>query len=672
MKSLVPDTNRIIAGSRPRDVKAAWFTCDVFDTVITRAVPRPSDVFDAVAERLGLGNEADRASFAACRVESEAGLRRGLRTGTDLQLCHIYEEVLRRIPAHIARGMSVASAVAAELESELDLCRPWPPGIRLLKEWRGRAQFAGFVSDMYLPADAIQRMLERASAWTPGDRLFVSGEAGATKASGRLFEIVASTVGLDPARWTHLGDNDHSDRAVPEKLGIRAMQVRTPVTTPRTLRIFAGDRRRLRIAAVLSQAAGDIPAGLDAHQQAVWRIGAHVLAPTALWFADTVLRTARSDGRRNLWFLARDGQIIYKAALIANRSIGYSGGLHYVMASRQALHLPSLFDFDDEAKRWLLANPDVATPEDVAQRAALSPADSKAWLNAVRESRDASAPMAEAAESIWSILSSAPHRQRVVDSGSTRRRAAVAYFESISDFRDLGIVDIGWNGNLQCALQRVIGSEEVIGYYIGLFGRNKEVSAASVRPCLFNFAKTTPWAWAPGVSVLECLLAGTHPGVAEYAWDESGQARALLQSEESWESQGSWGVETLHNAAELAMNRLAEEGLMPGSSDVSELLLSLIHKPEQAEAATIGVWPVQNLQNRTATQHLATPKHCRDLLFKHRAGERVLPSLWPGGEAALTGRHRYEIFRLLRKVVGFADRFTQRFHAFPVKVFPEQ
>lgn len=629
---------------------AAWFTCDVFDTVITRAFPDPMHIFELIASRLGLTDDEGRQVFADCRAAAEAALRQRLTPGADLRLEEIYAEVFRRLPAAMTLGLSVPTAMAVEIAAEAESARPWPPGLRLLEEWRRRAQFAGFISDMYLPPQAIEDMLRRTGAWKPGDRLFTSGEYRATKASGRLFGVVQETLAITAADWTHLGDHPHADVAVPAALGIRSVRVAAPRSPRRTRAAFGRGQRGLRIVAALNRAAADMPADLDPHHRVVWNIATHVLAPTALWYADRVLRAARRDGRSRLWFLARDGQIVHRAAMIANRSVGYTGELHYVLASRQALHLPSLREFDAEARRWLLANPDIATPDDIAARAGLDGQARLEWLEAVRPYRPPSSPITSAADALWHVLVSAPHRDRVLRSAADARVAAQTYFRGISPWHGLGIVDIGWGANLQCSLRRILDANDLHGYYLGLFSRNTEVPAETVTPLLFDAGGSAVGTWAAGVSVLECLFAGDHPGVTTYQTGRDGGGHACLHDSATWAPQKHWGVDVLHLAAGRAMELLVAEGLVPETDEVQQLLHDVILAPEPDEARALGCWPVQNLQNRSTSEQLARPVNWRDALGRLATGRRLPATMWRGGEAALTGTPQYTVYRCLQRL----------------------
>ena len=616
--------------------------------MITRAVADPLDVFSLVAERMGIPAESDQRAFSSCRAAVESRLRRSLRESDDLRLEQIYDNVLRSLPA--LHHVTVAEAVAAEIEVELDVTRPWQPGIRLLTEWRSRARFVGFLSDMYLPATAIQRMIDRVGAWQPGDRIFVSGDERATKASGRLYAQVMSQLSIAPERLTHLGDNSHSDITVPMRLGIRTITVPRPAHRPRTRKVLGQGSRQSRLAGVLASAAGDIPVGLDPHQRVVWQVGVNVLAPAALCFANSILHGARDDRRRNLWFLARDGQIVHSAAMIANRKGIFPGGLHYVMASRQALHLPATRELDSEARRWLLANPDIATPTDVADRAGLTATGRQQWLEAVQPFCGHAQPISVAMNEVWRILTTEPHRTRLLELAAERRIAALAYFRRFSDFHDLGIVDVGWGANLQCSLQHILETPGITGYYLGLFSRNAQVPASAVRPTLFDFAHGDHEPWLAGRSVLECIFSGTHAGVRAYQVTADDHGEPVLENEASWFPQRRWGVELLHQAAVRAMEQLAAERLMPSAKDAISILLGFIHRPDHDEALSVGRWPVQDLQNRSSSSPLADPPSWRGVVSVLVSGRHLPRTLWQAGERELMGVRRHLAYRVIRRL----------------------
>jgi FMN phosphatase YigB (HAD superfamily) len=629
-----------------------WFSFDVFDTVVTRSVPRPGDVFMLLGERLGESCGCSPKAFADIRRAAESDLRRSVRPGEDLTLEDIHREILRRrqLPDDL-----VAEFMAAEADAEVACARLWEPGAALLERWRTQARFVGFLSDMYLPANVVRRLLEQVGAWQEGDIVYVSGEERATKASGSLFSVVGARRGIEPRKWVHFGDHAASDVAVPRRLSMRAVRTAAPLAATRTTAVFAdspsADRTRpLRIASCLQRAAGAAPVGLSPHQREVWSLGAHVLAPAVLWYAHSVLRLAMAEGLRNLWFLSRDGEIVWKAAQIANAMVGFQGKLHYVLASRQGLHLPSFTGFDEEARRWLLSNPTVATPRDVGQRAGFQPPELAAWLDASASVCASDQPIEPHRKRLWEILQTEPHASHLRAAASAQLAAATRYFASVSDSEKLGIVDIGWNANLQCSFQRVLGRADLIGFYLGLFSRNPEVGADAVRPLLFDFADGPPVPYIGGVAVLEALFAGTHPGLVAYREDDGGAPGGRLAAPESWSEQTAWGIGLLHEAACVGVTMMVREGVVPTKEEVATLLSGLINRPSRGDATLLASWPTQNLQNRLVSAPLVPRQSVAEMLGHTLYRGEPPPLHWEAGGRIILGRYRHALLRVLRRL----------------------
>ena len=61
-----------------------------------------------------------------------------------------------------------------EIEQELDAVRPIPKMIQVLDFLHERQSRVVFISDMYLPKDIIQKILEKVGAYKEGDVVYVS------------------------------------------------------------------------------------------------------------------------------------------------------------------------------------------------------------------------------------------------------------------------------------------------------------------------------------------------------------------------------------------------------------------------------------------------------------------------------------------------------------------
>lgn len=174
-------------------------TFDVFDTLIARRCIDPCVVFALVEQRIGL------AGFAEARRQAEA------RVAThEYTIDTIYEELGRALSLDAS---ALAAAKSAEIAIEIEQVIP-------IAEHLARVRHGDvLISDMYLGEANIRRLLDAAGLASKVS-LIVSS---AGKSSGRIWPEVLDQVAIDE----HLGDNAHSDNAVPLKFGIRTRHTST-------------------------------------------------------------------------------------------------------------------------------------------------------------------------------------------------------------------------------------------------------------------------------------------------------------------------------------------------------------------------------------------------------------------------------------------------------------
>lgn len=196
------------------------FSFDVFDTVLTRIVADPKDIFLLMQSKLkGLDiNLPDKLieNFAQIRVNSERAARRATER-EDIKIEDIYTQISKKY------GLSdkqTAGLIQKELEIECRSVCPICWTISEINSLRKQGARIVFVSDMYLPEQRIRDMLIRVGAYQEGDKLYASGEIGLAKSSGNLFRHILKKENCDPHRMAHCGNNIHGDIFIPARMGI--------------------------------------------------------------------------------------------------------------------------------------------------------------------------------------------------------------------------------------------------------------------------------------------------------------------------------------------------------------------------------------------------------------------------------------------------------------------
>lgn len=201
-----------------------FYSFDVFDTVLTRTVTDPKDVFVLISQKLKDStfgfNSSLIESFWGARVLAEFVARRQT-VHEDVGIYDIYNIV--KILFELD-NCQVEKLVEVELMVERSVLVPVDGAGEMLSSLRDSGRGLLFVSDMYLPKLFIQEILEQYGLFDSGDKLYVSGEVGQTKGSGGLFTYVLDDLGITASELVHYGDHPESDGAVPTRLGIRLLK----------------------------------------------------------------------------------------------------------------------------------------------------------------------------------------------------------------------------------------------------------------------------------------------------------------------------------------------------------------------------------------------------------------------------------------------------------------
>lgn len=192
---------------------------DVFDTLLTRLVVKPVHVFVVMADKID-----DQAGFnplfvkffRSLRVWSEFIVSHKSQTGkVSLQLIYENMGTITKISQS-----QINYLIDLELSTEQGLLHPVPGAVELVEQARQVHRRVVFMSDMYLPEAFLRKLLSQYELLKEGDALFVSGELGISKGSGKLFDHVLQAEGIAPEELLHIGDHFLSDYLVPIERGI--------------------------------------------------------------------------------------------------------------------------------------------------------------------------------------------------------------------------------------------------------------------------------------------------------------------------------------------------------------------------------------------------------------------------------------------------------------------
>lgn len=336
------------------------------------------------------------------------------------------------------------------------------------------------VSDFYLGAAHLTRILRHAYPTLEPRAIYVSCDVGWNKRSGRLFEHVYRELHAAPQTHVHVGDHPHSDVAVPRRLGAQAVHYSNPPSErlrrrrehcfarrTETLEPYVRDLRAQLAAAVPGSAPrAQLPAGL-------FELGrSHALLFYA--FVLFCIEQATQAGAERVYYFTREG-VFFRRLHEHIRTAAPLGILippgELLEVSRLATFLPSLREFTPHEfmRIWNLYSTqsvgalcatlglDATQFERFWTRHGLNPEEPIRYpwqdprvlaLLADDELRD-----------LWDAI-----RQQ-------RRARLLRYLAAhgiTPDQRRLFIVDIGWRGTIQDNLAYLLPDVHVHGVYFAL------------------------------------------------------------------------------------------------------------------------------------------------------------------------------------------------------------
>ncbi|WP_138470261.1 HAD-IA family hydrolase [Poseidonocella sp. HB161398] len=295
---------------------------DFFDTLFFREHLCMEQVFAKTAQ-LGASlvdaprDEVFRALVAA-RGYGSFQLKRQMQArgdGDEPALSAIFERALVPFLDDPEERARIAARLV-ELETGIELRNLVPnrEAAAVLRNLKLLGRKVIVVSDMYLPAASLARVLEASGLAEHVDDLVVSSEYGITKNSGELFEVVAKRCGVPRKRVLHVGDNWINDCIRPRERGFRSVHYYNH-DQENVVRLAQGMHglprpgtvRKDELRRDFDLAARKPLASLDA-------VVGQVIAPAAALFVHDVLQRALRKRSSHVFFLTRDGTIFREIA----------------------------------------------------------------------------------------------------------------------------------------------------------------------------------------------------------------------------------------------------------------------------------------------------------------------------------------------------------------------
>lgn len=455
-------------------IEEAWphvrvISFDIFDTLIVRKVAVPRDVFLHLATPSPFCDWGlDAVQLAGLRQEAENEARRRgavARGSAEVTLQEIHAVLAQRLQR---TASDVPAMVQAERLIERALCVAHPYLRGVFDAARRDGKTVWCVSDTYHDTPFLRELLEGCGFNLDGVMLVSSADARMSKGEGKLLTHLATEARIAPSQVLHIGDHAQSDAAIPLSHGF--MAICHPWAASRhddKPAIAPGDAIALGLSQIGSRT-------VEPAFPYWWRFGYAVAGPLLSGFAMWLHERMVADGVQRAYFLLRDGEIILDVyrALVGERAGPVTELLE---SSRRAFMMPALASGRSSITSQLLAAENVRPAHEFLDRVGLTSKDFAASFRAVSlDPGELITPgnMAQSAK-LLALIGRRDVVQALLQRSQTERALLMRYLTEHGVFAPgrIAVVDIGWNGTIQKAVDAVTTLEtqplDLIGYYLG-------------------------------------------------------------------------------------------------------------------------------------------------------------------------------------------------------------
>lgn len=339
------------AGRALADTGIDTVTFDLFDTLLVRRIHDPDMVKPAVARyisnratRLGLSKSWPYILKLRSTFEKEQRAATGQRfVDQEARYPDYMGRVIEAVFGPQNDDTLLEEVTKYELSLENAVLVPRSELVAWLRELKAQGKRVLIVSDIYLPASHLERLVEHAGFLDQVEAVVSSADTFLAKASGLAYPLLKERFGLDYSRWLHIGDNPISDGLRPTEQGIQALVLRDGKEKFRKSLLKRYCNYSLGQHFYRGRALQQIMLPLEAEnipRHPLYIKGFNVFAPLFSAFIQGVAEHCLRSGIKRLYFFSREGWLFEQLwQEIAPRL--YAGAelpqVSYLYVSRMAL-----------------------------------------------------------------------------------------------------------------------------------------------------------------------------------------------------------------------------------------------------------------------------------------------------------------------------------------------
>ena len=373
------------------------------------------------------------------------------------------------------------SILEQELLLEKQICTPNPDILDKINIARESGNQIAHVSDMYLPKSFIEELLLENGIMKKGDLLYVSNHDKAAKGDGSMFLKMSKDHGIPLNRISHIGNCYQADYLGAKRVGVHANHYPLGNSTRKEKELnnlasftdgfssyWSGISRIGRLSTINSSNRSN-------EFEILEQIACSVASPLLCSYVHWVLNQAVQDKVDNLFFIARDGQILWEIAKKIqqeNPSLELLN-LKYIYGSREAWRAPSIIELDDFTLDWILNDHPSLTPKCIYGRVGLT----EDFFSSTSNNPLSKFELEELIPlslhpKIRDWLKSKEVTQIILHESKNKRELLIKYFQQEGVFEGKSaFIEIGCTGTTQHALHRMLHYLNIptpLNYFFGL------------------------------------------------------------------------------------------------------------------------------------------------------------------------------------------------------------
>lgn len=430
---------------------------DIFDTLLTRKVCFPEDVFSVLADRLiKKGLIQHDFDFVRIRIYSKS------IADNNASLREIYEKI-QEITGF--DSMIIENIYSEELAVEREVSVPRIDLIKICKRIMESNMPLFFMSDMYLPKKFLVKLLREHGLTTIDENnVWISYDKSMSKKDGTLWELYKKNI-VCGKKAVHIGDDLMADVINPHEFQIETFRVMSGYSmfeksSMKEICPAICTQYQALVMGVICARLFNSPFSLCPTKGKVrinsrFDMGYCVLGPVILTFVLWLIK--KTYNKRNLYFFARDGYFLIEVYQHVVRELGISApkGI-YLPISRQLIWIASI-ETEDDLKR-ILKLPYIGSFEEFLRKRFDVIADIR--------TKDINNQLINISSDYDAVKKHVNRYKDEIWNNIKRDRNNYLEFLKQFDFKEtFGVVDLGYHGTIQKYLSKLLNAG-LKGYYL--------------------------------------------------------------------------------------------------------------------------------------------------------------------------------------------------------------